>query len=134
MTLVLPNVGETFLLNLMTNNASTQNLTLRLYSNNYTPVEGSTYSSFTEATFTGYSASALTAGSWTIAAGDPSTADYPQVTFTSTAGSQNQNIYGYYVTRATGPEVVFAELFTDGPYNIANNGDAIKITLNFTMA
>jgi len=56
------------------------------------------------------------------------------VTFTSTAGSQNQNIYGYYVTRATGPEVVFAELFTDGPYNIANNGDAIKITLNFTMA
>jgi hypothetical protein len=134
MTLVLPNVGETFLLNLMTNNASTQNLTLRLYSNNYTPVEASTYASFTEATFTGYSAAALTAGSWTITAADPSTAAYPQVTFTSTAGSQNQNIYGYYVTRATGPEVVFAELFTDGPYNIANNGDAIKITLNFTMA
>jgi hypothetical protein len=118
----------------MTNNASTQNLTLRLYSNNYTPVEASTYASFTEATFTGYSAAALTAGSWTITAADPSTAAYPQVTFTSTAGSQNQNIYGYYVTRATGPEVVFAELFTDGPYNIANNGDAIKITLNFTMA
>lgn len=134
MTLVLPNVGETFLLNLMTNNASTQNLTLRLYSNNYTPIEASTYASFTEATFTGYSAAALTAGSWTITAADPSTAAYPQVTFTSTAGSQNQNIYGYYVTRATGPEVVFAELFTDGPYNIANNGDAIKITLNFTMA
>ncbi len=134
MTLVLPNVGETFLLNLMTNNASTQNLTLRLYSNNYTPVEASTYASFTEATFTGYSAEALTAGSWTITAADPSTAAYPQVTFTSSAGSQNQNIYGYYVTRATGPEVVFAELFTDGPYNIANNGDAIKITLNFTMA
>lgn len=134
MTLVLPNVGETFLLNLMTNNASTQNLTLRLYSNNYTPVEASTYASFTEATFTGYSAEALTAGSWTITAADPSTAAYPQVTFTSSAGSQNQDIYGYYVTRATGPEVVFAELFTDGPYNIANNGDAIKITLNFTMA
>jgi len=134
MTLVLPNVGETFLLNLMTNNASTQNLTLRLYSNNYTPVEASTYASFTEATFTGYSAEALTAGSWTITAADPSTAAYPQVTFTSSAGSQNQDIYGYYVTRATGPEVVFAELFTDGPYNIANNGDAIKVTLNFTMA
>lgn len=133
MTLVLPNVGETFLLNLMTNNASTQNLTLRLYSNNYTPVEASTNASFTEATFTGYSAASLTAGSWTITAADPSTAAYPQVTFTSSAGSQNQNIYGYYVTRATGPEVVFAELFTDGPYNIANNGDAIKVTLNFTM-
>ena len=99
-----------------------------------TPSEGSTNASFTEATFTGYSAASLTAGSWTITAGDPSTAAYPQVTFTSSAGSQNQNIYGYYVTRATGPEVVFAELFTDGPYNIANNGDAIKVTLNFTMS
>ena len=43
-------------------------------------------------------------------------------------------MYGYYLTQVTSGLLVWAETFTDGPYTITNNGDTIKITLNFTMA
>ena len=98
-----------------------------------TPSESTTEASLTEANFTGYAAITLTAASWTYTSGDPSSIAYAQQTFTSSAGSQSQPVYGYYVTQVTSGKLVWVERFTDGPYTIVNNGDTIKVTLNFTQ-
>lgn len=133
MTLVVPNAAEDIMLQNVLNKTAPQNGVLKLYKNNYTPVAGSTESSFTEADFTGYSALTLTGASWTIVTGAPSTASYAQQTFSSSADQSTQNIYGYFVVQATSGKVMWAELFSDGPYPIANNGDQIKVTPKLTL-
>jgi hypothetical protein len=50
---------------------------------------------------------------------------YSQQTWTFTGALGN--VYGYYTTRASSGDLVYAERFTDGPYNIVNNGDQIKL-------
>jgi hypothetical protein len=109
----------------------TTNLTtpiLCLFKSNTTPSETDTTATYTEADFTGYSNVNLTPGSWTVNEGAPTRASYAQQTFTSSAGSQNQNVYGYFLKRTTNGRIMLAERFTDGPYVIVNNGDAIKVT------
>jgi hypothetical protein len=135
MALLVPNQGEAIVLSLLVNKTSTytqQDLKLKLFSSNTTPAESDTEGSFTEATFTGYSAITLTGANWTVTEGAPSSATYAQQTFTSTAGSQNQSIYGYYLVQATSGKLVYSERFSDGPYVIVNNGDAIKVTVSIT--
>jgi hypothetical protein len=134
MTLVLPNQGEQITLEAMVGKTAGQNLVLRLYKSNTTPDESTTEATLTEADFTGYSAITLTASSWSYTAGDPGTLAYAQQTFTSSAGSQSQAVYGYYVTQVTSGKLVWVERFTDGPYTITNNGDTIKVTLQFTQS
>src|SRR5437867_6622616 len=67
MSLLVPDVGERKFLNVAINGVANEDLTLKLYKNNYTPVEGSVAGDFTEATFTGYAAVTLARGSWTVA-------------------------------------------------------------------
>ena len=134
MTLVLVNGGEVIVVNATTTKTVGENLVLGMFKNNYSLLESTVTADLTAADFTGYSAETLTAASWTTTAGAPTNTTYPEVTFTSTAGSQSQPIYGYYLTQVTSGLLVWAETFTDGPYTITNNGDTIKITLNFTMA
>src|SRR5215831_4350517 len=116
------------------NKTAPQNLTLRLYKNNVTPADGDNVnaSGYTEATFTGYTSIALTAASWTITTADPAIASYPQQTFTSSADQTAQAIYGYYLTRADA-SLLYAERFSDGPYNILSNGQTIKVTPNVSL-
>lgn len=126
MALVVCNGGELIALKALVNHtAQNENLVLRLFTSNTTPAEADTAVTYTEATFTGYSAVTLTGASWVVT-GNPVT--YAKQTFTSSAGSQNQAVYGYYLTRATGGELVYAERFTDGPYTIVNNLDKIEVT------
>ena len=106
---------------------------LRLFSNDVTPAETDTVATYTEATFTGYSAITLTGASWSVVAGAPSVATYAEQQFTSTADGQNQSVYGYYMTRNGGTRIVLAERFSNGPYTIANNGDWIKVTPQITL-
>jgi hypothetical protein len=56
----------------------------------------------------------------------PTTIVYAAQTFSFTGALGN--VYGYYLKRASGGELVLAELFSDGPYNILNNGDTIIVT------
>lgn len=133
MALLLTNQGETIALEALVAKTAGQNLVLRLYKSNTTPGETDTEATYTEADFTGYSAITLTAANWSVSAGAPSTASYAQQTFTSSAGSQSQNVYGYYLTQVTSGKLVWAERFSDGPYTITNNGDTIKVTLSITM-
>lgn len=132
MTLLVPNVGEADMLRAVVGHTAMGNLTLRLYQNNITPAETDGDATYTEATFTGYSAAALTGASWTVTEGAPSDASYAQQTFTSSADQASQSIYGYYLTRGVS-ELVWAERFTDGPYAIANNGDNINVTPKLTL-
>lgn len=135
MALTVPNDGEEIILQNFLNKVGPQDQKLRLYkTTDVTISETSVTADFTEATFTGYAEAALSGASWTITPGAPSSASYAQQTFTSSADQAAQVIYGYYVVQTTSGKLLWAERFTDGPYTIANNGDAIKVTPNFTMA
>jgi hypothetical protein len=132
-TLLVPNNGEGDGLSYFVNKSTPQDLVLCLFKSNTTPAETDTAGSYTEADFTGYSNISLTGSSWTVTEGAPTSAAYAQQTFTSSAGSQSQNVYGYYMKRTTSGRIALAERFTDGPYQIVNNGDQIKITPTITL-
>jgi len=125
MALVFVNGGEDLALKALLNHTAGQNLVLRLFRNDQTPVDTHTASDYTEANFTGYANVTLTGSSWSVSGG---LASYAQQAFTSSAGSQNQNVYGYYMTQTSSGLLVYAERFTNGPYNIADNGDVIRVT------
>jgi hypothetical protein len=133
MALLVPNNGEGDMLKAIVNHTAAENLVLKLFKSNTTPAEGDTAATYTEADFTGYSSKSLTGGSWTITEGAPSNAAYAEQTFTSTANQASQSVYGYYLVRATSGRIAWAERFSDGPYAIANNGDAIKVTPTITL-
>lgn len=129
MALSFPNGGEDIALSYLVNKVATpENLVLRLYTSDTTPAEGDVVGTYTEATGNGYSAITLTGASWTVSGG----ATYAQQTFTFTGALGN--VYGYYYTRATSADLVASERFSDGPYNIQNNGDQIKITPTITAS
>lgn len=131
MALLMPNRGEVITLAGIVNKSSAgspQNLILRLFTNNYTPVDGSTEDNFTQATFSGYYPRTLTGSSWTITSGAPSYATYAIQTFTAASGSQNQNVYGYYLIQQTSGWIMWAERFSDAPYLVNDLADYIKVT------
>lgn len=131
---IMPNEGEMKALEHIVNKTAPENLVLRLFKNNYTPVDAATSADFTEADFTGYSAITLTGASWASAvSGNPSSIAYAQQTFTSSAGSQSQIVYGYYLQQTTSGKVIAAERFTGTPPTIQNNGDTIKVTPTITL-
>jgi hypothetical protein len=133
MTLLVPNNGEGDMLSYVVNKAAPENVVLRLYQNNITPAETDTAATYTEASWTGYAALTLTGANWVVNEGAPSEASYAQQIFTSSAGAQSQNNYGYYLTRVTSGRIAWAERFSDGPYQIVNNGDQIKVTPKITL-
>lgn len=130
--LVVTNQGEGIILDAMTTKVAGQNLILKLYSSNTVPDEGdtaATYTTLTEAN--GYTHTTLTPASWVTTLGAPTETVYPQAvwTFTGAVG----NVYGYILVQSTSGFLVWAERFTNGPYNIQNNGDQIKVTAKITM-
>lgn len=138
MPLVIPYASEVTMLKNIFNHTAPQDQELKLFKSNTTPAETDVAGTHTEADFTGYSAAALSGASWGFTeggAGSPSIsfASYAQQTFTSTAGSQNQPIYGYFVEQAISGLLLFAERFDDGPYTINNIDDAVKVTPIFTL-
>jgi hypothetical protein len=131
MALLVPNQGEQIALEALVGKTAGQNLILRLYTSNTTPAETDTEATYTEASGNGYAAITLTAASWTVTPGAPTEAAYAEQTFTFTGALGN--VYGYYFTQVTSGKLVWAERFTGAPFNIANNGDQIKITPRITL-
>jgi hypothetical protein len=131
--LLVPDVGESIMLQNILNKTAPENQSLRLYQNNITPAETDTAATYTVATWTGYANISLTGASWTVSGTAPTQAAAAQQTWTSTAGSQSQNNYGYYVVQASSGILMWAERFSDGPYLIVNNGDQIKVTPVITL-
>jgi len=115
---------------LVAKQTNVSSLSLRLFSNNGTITDATTDAELTEVSSgNGYSPIALTGSSWSI---NPtgSTLSYPQQTWTFTG--PKGNVYGYYVTNASGT-VLWAEKFPTGPYNVQNNGDIINVNLSITI-
>jgi hypothetical protein len=132
MALVIFNQGKALIVEAIINKTAPQNLILRLFQNNYTPLAGDTEAQLTEASFTGYAAITLTGSSWGAASvANPAVASFAQQTFTSSADQATQNLYGYYVTQAASGKAVWAERFSDAPWPISFNGDLAKVTPRF---
>jgi hypothetical protein len=131
MAVVFTDAAEQVALKNYVNNTAPQDLVLRLYSNNVTPSKSDVVGDYTEVTGNGYAAVTLTPGNFVFSEGDPATAAYPQVTYTFTG--EAGNVFGYYVTRATAGDLMFANKFSNAPIYIANNGDEIRITLTITL-
>jgi len=134
MTIVVPNVGEEFFLD----SILAAGYTLRLYTNDVTAglddeqIDALVAGYFTEATFAGYSASAITGGTWTTTQADPTVGTNTQRTFTRSSTGTPQTVYGYYVTRTTGGALAWFEPFP-GPLTVTNNGDTIRVTPTITL-
>lgn len=124
MTLTVPNSGEAWLLG----KALANNVSLRLFSSDSTPGEADTPSTYTEVTAAGYAPITLSGGSWTVSTSSGvTTAMYAQQLFTLTAAAM---AYGYYITDGT--TLVWAERFSDGPYQIGASGGVIRVTPTIT--
>lgn len=126
MTLIVPNVAEVLALVWF---LQAEDLFLRLYSNDYTPVEGATLASFTEVDGGGYAAKTLDKDNWTISSGAPSFGLYSRQEFIFSGTTTLTNVYGYYVSDAA-DIVRWAERFALTPVApIA--GSKIRITPRF---
>lgn len=114
MGIIVTNAGENILNKWLFKDTSiTENLTLCLYVNDYTPVATSTTANFTEASFTDYTSKTLSRASFN----DPSTngsgkseITYAQQSWTVGTGS-SATIYGYFIKGATSGTTIFAEKF-----------------------
>lgn len=126
MALNFPDVGENLVLEMIVNKTAPQNLVLKLYKNNITPSDTDTASTYTEATFGGYTAITLTGASWN-AASSGTIAYSAQQTFTCNS-TATDDIYGYYVVQATSGTLVYSERDASAPFAVRSSGDAIKIT------
>jgi hypothetical protein len=139
MALVLADLGADQILKAYFNNdfPASKNWKLRLFTNDYTPVDTSTLGSYTQASGGGYGAIDLSNGSWTVTpANDPSDAVYAEQTFTFTGAlSGNATIYGYYIEDNAGSSgvAVYGERLATS-FTPANNGDTLKITPKFQMS
>jgi hypothetical protein len=132
MALNFPDVGENLALEMIVNKATPQNLVLKLFESNTTPAESDTAGTYTEATFTGYSAINLTGASWNAASGG-SIAYGSQQTFTSSA-VQSKSVYGYYVIQVTSGTLLYSERDGAAPFSITQNGDTVKLTPTITAS
>jgi hypothetical protein len=131
MAIVFSNAGEVAALKNIVNYTAPETLVLRLFTNNRIPAKTDETADYTQLTGYGYSQVTLTPGNFVFTPGDPSTAAYPQITFTFSGAAGF--IYGYFVVTASTNQLVFANRFTNSPIQIANAGDEIRITVTLTL-
>lgn len=132
MALNVNSIGEQLMLKYMLNHTTATNAVLRLYTNNLTPSDADTLSSFSESTAAGYAAKTLTGSAFTIGTtSDTTTAVYSAQTFTY---STSETIYGYYLTNAAGTTAWLAERFTGAPFSIPSGGGSCSVQLNIELA
>lgn len=134
MAAYLPDEGETFILNQVLKNITTDrgtDLHMGLFTNS-TVSETTTYASITEPTGTGYARKTLTDASWTVS-GTGTAATYAAQVFTAT-GTWVGNVYGYFIaTKGSSPRLLALETISGGPYSFVNL-DSISITPSITLA
>jgi hypothetical protein len=104
-------------------------LRVKLFKNDYTPGANTTAANFDEATFPGYDS--LHASQLGEVAFDPTTGKERQVfdavTFTRTAGTGSETIYGYWM-ESDNLDLEWCERFTS-PVTMAVAGDSFTLSL-----
>lgn len=113
-------------------NAGAENLSLRLFKNNFTPGLTSTGADFTVATFTGYANITLTssqaAGTWAVPTSSTPYALSTYGTLASWTATTDQTIYGWYLVGATSGKVYAAQLFSSPRVLVGAQSDTITLT------
>lgn len=131
MALVTTTEGEVQILNVLFGKTAAETLSVRLFVNDYIPVEASTLSSFVEASTYGYTPLTVSASSWTLTAGDPTYGTTPELMFPFSGPAGN--MYGYFVVGTTSGKVYWAERFGNGPINIQNVNDRAIVPLKYGL-
>jgi len=131
MPLLISNLGERILIDWMLRSVG-GSMTLKLYSNDFTPLLASVVGDFTESTFTGYSARTLARSGWgapaTNAQGKGELQFSPDLTWTA---ASSQTVQGYFVVDASNV-MIFAEKFAQSRNLVS--GDILTLSARFTLA
>ena len=128
---IMHDEGENRTLNILFEATAVENYELRLFTApTIAPGETDAFAAFTEPSGNGYALELLTRGTDWGVVDDLATA--VEKTFTASGGNWG-NVYGYFVTVVTTHEVMFSELFSDGPYNVVDGG-SVKVTAKITAA
>lgn len=141
MALVVPDIAEILMLQFLVNMLGTDGLAapagghrlLRLFTNNLTPGESTTFSTITEAVgATGYAPITLVGTAWTTTQlAGVTTGVYSEQTFTFTTAV---TVYGYYVTTIeVSPRLLWVERFSGAPFQLPAGGGEIAITPKITL-
>jgi hypothetical protein len=133
MAVAFTNEAETIALKNFLNILAPEDIRIKLYSNNKTPGHTDVVGDYSEVTGGGYSDVLLTAGDWSVSAGNPSQAQYPQITYTFTGATTEGTVYGYFAIGDSSGKLLWADKFPNSPINIANNGDQIKVTITISL-
>jgi hypothetical protein len=124
------NEGETWTLEKA---LETADLYIGLYTETTEPAEGATLANVTEPVAAGYVRVLIqnSPSDWTIV-GDTATGTLAVFTATGVWG----NVYGYFIATSVGGtgKLLAVEHFTDGPYDVQDNGDQVKVTPSITCA
>ena len=128
MTLLVPDVGECEILDCAFKDASPEALTLRLYSNNYDCVEGSTAGNFTECSGSGYGAKSLSRAGWNSATTTTGTSSIVYGTAQTFNWTGAITVVGYYIVGTTSGTLYWAERLYAGAGQAFANGDSLTIT------
>jgi hypothetical protein len=101
---------------------------IKLFCNNHTPVRGDGVAQYTEAVGGGYALKTLTANTHSVDTGaTPHDISWTPQTFTFTGPlTTNGTVYGYFITNSAGTKLLWAQLL-DAPFTPINNGDNLPI-------
>jgi hypothetical protein len=132
MALKIPDLGIVYKMTLLQTNFETDALEIHLYQNNYTPTTSSVLADFTAATFDGYIPQTISGWSSPTVTAHVGLIQATAVVFTKAAGATPNSIYGYYVTDSGGTTVLWAELFSTGPFAMSATGSTITVTPTMT--
>lgn len=125
MAIVLPDVSEQEWLKRVLKDVNNQ--TLKLFVNDYTPVEGTLVANLTEMSTHGYAAKTLDKTLWTIATvSNVTSATHQQQTWNFT-NAASVTVYGYYIVDAVTGTLLYAERFTY-PQVVTGTDTPIKLT------
>lgn len=131
MSCVMTYSGERELLNRAFGKVTYDALKLKLYSDDRTPQISDEASYYDEVDEGDYSEIEISPGDWTVnTTSEITTASLATQTFSFT--STVSRISGYYITNNDGSTLLFAERFTDGPYENFNES-TLEITITITI-
>jgi hypothetical protein len=124
---VFPDVScQNTLSDYITDRLGTSNYKFRLFTSNTTPGTATVIGDFTEATFAGYVAIAANTITWAAATlvGHVANSNGSNIVFNNTSGGA-VNVYGVYVTNASGSLLYYAERDPAAPVSVPAGGSYI---------
>jgi len=129
---VMTKQGDKIILDTVTGDDSPGTMQLKLFKNDHTPVVGDDEADYTEADFSGYSATSpdiAWGGAYENGDGKGEI-DAVEKTFTHNGGATGNTIYGAYVT-TDDDRLIYAERFP-APISMTANGNTIPYTAKLT--